>query len=190
VEVALRDYAAASALTTDLVLTVAGRTVADRLTSPAQLAELLSAHGLDTGPIGVADLEQARDLRAEIVALFGHRTDEDVVDAASAMLARCPHRLRAGPQHAVARHGDWRLVPTGAASPIDQVRLVVAAGLLAVVHALGADRLRTCAAPGCSGRFVDASNTGRRTYCLPRVCGNRVNVARYRARRGKDPGAG
>lgn len=189
-EVALRDYVAASGLATDLVLTVAGHTVADRLTDPAQLAEFLRAHGLDSGPITVADLEQARELRQEILTLFERRTDEDVIDTASAMLARCPHRLLAGPRHASTRHGDWRVVPTEAASTIDRVRLVVAVGLLAVVHALGSDRLRACASPHCAGMFVDASNTGRRRYCLPRVCGNRVNVARYRARRSQDPGAG
>ncbi|MGW6399398.1 CGNR zinc finger domain-containing protein [Streptomyces sp. NPDC055134] len=31
--------------------------------------------------------------------------------------------------------------------------------------------------------FVDTSKAGRRRYCTPEVCGNRRNVANYRARR-------
>ncbi|MFE5025688.1 CGNR zinc finger domain-containing protein [Streptomyces sp. NPDC056656] len=31
--------------------------------------------------------------------------------------------------------------------------------------------------------FVDTSKAGRRRYCAPEVCGNRRNVANYRARR-------
>jgi predicted RNA-binding Zn ribbon-like protein len=31
--------------------------------------------------------------------------------------------------------------------------------------------------------FVDTSRAGRRRYCVPEVCGNRVNVANHRARR-------
>jgi predicted RNA-binding Zn ribbon-like protein len=31
--------------------------------------------------------------------------------------------------------------------------------------------------------FVDTSRAGRRRYCVPEVCGNRINVAAHRARR-------
>lgn len=52
--------------------------------------------------------------------------------------------------------------------------LVVAAGDL--------DRLRTCAAPGCSRVLVDLSRNRCRRYCDSRTCGNRMHVAAYRAR--------
>lgn len=35
------------------------------------------------------------------------------------------------------------------------------------------------AAPHCHGAFVDTSRNGRRRYCEPTVCGNRINVASY-----------
>lgn len=185
-EVALREYVAGSALATDLVLTAPGHTAEDRLTGPGRLAALLDAHGIDHGPVDETHVDETLALRGELLTLFRYETDEDVIDAASAILASCPHRLRAGKDHTTTPHGDWRLTPTEGASTIERVRLVVGAGLLSVVHALGTDRFRGCASPQCAGKFIDTSNSGRRRYCLPRICGNRVNVARYRARRSAD----
>ncbi|MFI0465948.1 CGNR zinc finger domain-containing protein [Saccharopolyspora sp. 5N102] len=56
-------------------------------------------------------------------------------------------------------------------------------GLLGALRALGHDRFRDCASPGCNGVFVDTSRAGRRRYCMPELCGNRLNVANHRARR-------
>lgn len=115
------------------------------------------------------------------MALFRLADEAEVIAGASAILEGCPHKLLAGPRHATAKHGDWRLTTTGA-SCVDQLRLIDGTSLLAVIHALGADRLRDCSSEQCSGMFVDTSNTGRRRCCIPRICGNRVNVARYRAK--------
>lgn len=186
IDVILREYVAGSALATDLVLTAAGHTAEDRLASPVQLAALLDAHGIDHGPVDETQVDETLALRDELLTLFRYETDEDMIDAASAILTSCPHRLRAGKDHTAAPYGDWRLTPTEGASTIERVRLVVGAGLLSVLHALGTNRFRGCASPQCAGKFIDTSNSGRRRYCLPRICGNRVNVARNRARRSGD----
>lgn len=181
-EVRLRDYVDGAALVTDLVLTVAGHRLGDRMTSPGELTEFLDAHQVEHAPAGDAELAGVRALRAELVALFGLADEAEVIAGAVAILDGCPHRLLAGPQHATAKHGDWRLTTTPGASCVDQLRLVAGASLLAVIHALGADRFRDCSSQQCLGMFVDTSNTGQRRFCTPRICGNRVNVARYRAR--------
>jgi predicted RNA-binding Zn ribbon-like protein len=31
--------------------------------------------------------------------------------------------------------------------------------------------------------FIDTTRPGRRRYCMPGLCGNRINVANHRARR-------
>lgn len=181
-EIGLRDYLDGAALVTDLVLTVPGLRLGDRMTSPQELDAFLDSHHLEHAPAGETELAGARALRDELVALFDLADEAEVIAGAAAILGACPHRLFAGPQHATAKHGDWRLAATGT-SCVDQMRLVAGAGLLAVIHALGADRLRRCSSDQCIGMFVDTSNTGRRRFCIPRICGNRVNVARYRAKR-------
>ncbi|MGH9036560.1 MAG: CGNR zinc finger domain-containing protein, partial [Acidimicrobiia bacterium] len=55
-------------------------------------------------------------------------------------------------------------------------------GLAIVIRDQGLDRLRVCSAIGCSRVFVDTSRNRSRRYCDPSTCGNRTNVAAYRAR--------
>jgi predicted RNA-binding Zn ribbon-like protein len=57
-----------------------------------------------------------------------------------------------------------------------------AMGLATVVRDGGLERLSVCAANGCSRVFVDTSRNRSRRYCDPGTCGNRTNVAAYRAR--------
>lgn len=59
----------------------------------------------------------------------------------------------------------------------------VARSAIALLGGPDRDRLRTCAAPGCSMRFVAANP--RRHWCSPETCGNRVRVARHYARQRK-----
>ncbi|WP_406110793.1 CGNR zinc finger domain-containing protein [Streptomyces sp. NBC_01003] len=56
-------------------------------------------------------------------------------------------------------------------------------GLLGVVRTLSRERFRHRAAAGSDGMFVDTSKAGPRRYCTAEVCGNRRNMANYRARR-------
>jgi predicted RNA-binding Zn ribbon-like protein len=75
-------------------------------------------------------------------------------------------------------------VPTARDAPlVGELAAVIGVALLGLVRALGPERFRACAAPGCGGVFADASRAGRRRYCMPERCGNRMNVANHRARR-------
>jgi len=182
VEVGLRDYVDGAALVSDLVNTVPGHRLGDRLTSAQELTAFLAAHDLAHDRVTGRDVTAVRTLRGELVALFTLGTDAEVLSSVSEILEPCPHRLVVGPDHASAKHGDWRLATTPDASYIDQLRLVAGTSLLAVIQALGRERLRDCSSPDCTGMFIDTSNTGRRRFCIPRICGNRLNVARYRAK--------
>ncbi|MEU3622431.1 CGNR zinc finger domain-containing protein [Amycolatopsis coloradensis] len=64
----------------------------------------------------------------------------------------------------------------------DALSLICGVGILGVVRTLGAERFRACSAPTCQGAFIDTTRPGRRRYCMPGLCGNRVNVANHRAR--------
>ncbi len=186
-EVGLRDYVDGAAMVTDLVNTTPGRRLGDRLTSIRELTKFLDAHDIAHGRVGGRDVTAARALRDELVAPFALDTDAEVLSAVAEILEPCPHRLVVGPDHASAKHGDWRLATTPDASCADQLRLVAGVSLLALIQALGCGRLRDCSSPDCTGMFVDTSNTGRRRFCTPRICGNRINVARYRAKQALPP---
>ncbi|MDJ1131700.1 CGNR zinc finger domain-containing protein [Streptomyces iconiensis] len=64
-----------------------------------------------------------------------------------------------------------------------QFAALTATGLLGTLRTLGPTRFRPCASPDCEGAFIDTSRAGRRRYCTPDLCGNRLNVANHRARR-------
>ena len=77
----------------------------------------------------------------------------------------------------------WALGARPDATVAERLGLICGIGVLGVVQVLGVERFRQCAAPTCSGAYIDTSRPGRRRYCMPELCGNRVNVAAHRARR-------
>jgi predicted RNA-binding Zn ribbon-like protein len=171
----------------DLVNTewVAGGAPVDGLVTPAALREWLRLE-LAAGQLGgvgsaAPRLEDVRALRAALGALL---------DAA----------LRGGPAPAGAVAAVNRFSAAGASYPkliwpaggVPAAHTVRVAGdsdsgaaVLAAIARSGIEllaggdraRLRRCEGPGCVLYFV-ASNA-RRRWCSPRLCGNRVRVARH-----------
>lgn len=181
------DYAMGAGLATDLVITspAVSRT-GDLLADPSALAEFLAEHGLrpsaleNGGGPTARDLNDVRALRQAVRRMLEAATEESVVDAATALGARAG----TGPTLCRDAEGQWQWCVTTSpyATLADELAVVVGTGLLGVVRALGPERFRHCAANDCDGMFVDTSKAGRRRYCMPGVCGNRRNVANYRAR--------
>ncbi|MER7544656.1 CGNR zinc finger domain-containing protein [Spirillospora sp. NPDC127506] len=175
----LADYAAGVEVANDLVATSPDVRGAEALTGPAELAALLAAYDVRTPT--AADVEQVRLLRREVRAVMEAGTAERAVEGASLLAghAGLAPVLRRDPS------GRWQwYVPTARdASLAGELAAVLGVALLGLVRALGHDRFRACAAPGCRGVFADASRAGRRRYCMPERCGNRLNVANHRARR-------
>ncbi|MFH8492044.1 CGNR zinc finger domain-containing protein [Streptomyces longisporoflavus] len=181
------DYSFAAQVGTDLVNTSPEvRTVGDALADPDAVARFLTEHELRTGIITHGDAPSTRDvddlhvLRREIRSILEMETEDAVAHAANALV----ERAGTGPFLDRDDSGRWQwYVATPANTSLgDELAVLVGTGLLGVLHTLSHDRFRHCTASDCRGVFVDTSKAGRRRYCMPGVCGNRRNVASYRAR--------
>ncbi|MEW9549797.1 CGNR zinc finger domain-containing protein [Nonomuraea sp. NPDC050783] len=184
-DIPIAGYAAGAAMASDLINTsptVRGA-AGEGLPTPAALAEFLAGHGLvlDAPPPDEAALWEVHLLRREVRGVVETETEEQAVAGAMVLAGR------AGRAPVLRRDGDgaWQwYVPTAPGAPLAaELAAVAGIGLLGAVRTLGHGRFRPCAAPGCRGVFVDTSRAGRRAYCTPERCGNRVNVAVHRARR-------
>ena len=188
----LADYAQGAALATALTNSrPTSRSSGELLTGPSALGRFLTEHLAPPAPTAyttqppahlptVHDLAQVRALRQELYRLIAADDEESLVTGATALLGRAARpTLRRDPTG----RWQWHVVTPPEATLAEQLGVVAACGLLGTLRALGHDRFRRCASPGCTGVFVDTSKAGRRRYCMPSLCGNRLNVANHRARR-------
>jgi predicted RNA-binding Zn ribbon-like protein len=125
-----------------------------------------------------AELAAVRELRPRLRALWTVDTDE-----AAALVNELLLEANALPQ--LVRHGEWswHLHATPPEAPL-ATRMAVEAAM-AMVDVIRADelgRLRVCAADDCEDVVVDLSKNRSKRYC-DGTCGNRANVAAYRARK-------
>lgn len=197
----LSDYTLGANVATDLVNTSAAVRIStgEVLTDPAALAQFLREHDLhldatpQDGQPTEDDLVEVHTLRQEIRALLEATTEDEVADGANTLV----RRAAIGP--ALLRDADgrwqWHVTTAPRSSVADELGVLVGTALLGVLHTLSHDRFRHCASPVCDGMFVDTSKAGRRRYCMPGLCGNRLNVANHRARqqgavRDRPPDAG
>lgn len=125
-----------------------------------------------------AELDQVRGVRDRLADFWG--ADE------SAVVALINDLLAEGqalPQ--LVRHDgfDWHIHATPADAPL-AVRMTVeyAMAMIDVVRAKELDRLGYCAADDCDDVVIDLSRNRSKRFCES-GCGNRTNVAAYRARR-------
>ena len=129
-----------------------------------------------------AELRAVHELRPRLRQLWTADTDE-AVTIVNDLLAEA----RALPQ--LVRHGEWswHLHATPPEAPL-ATRMAVEAAM-AMVDVIRADelaRLRVCAADDCEDVVVDLSKNRSKRFC-DGGCGNRANVAAYRARRSGRP---
>ncbi|OLS97462.1 hypothetical protein BJF90_10000 [Pseudonocardia sp. CNS-004] len=178
-QVLLDDYQVGATVATDLVNTapeVMVRT-GDMLPDAATLARFLADRDLLPGAVASeADVAAVHALRRRLRALLEHPETAGIAELTAAT---------GGLE--LARDADgrsrWQVRARPGASLADRLALLTGTAMLSVLRTLGPDRFRHCAAPTCDGMFVDTSRAGRRRYCVPEVCGNRINVANHRARR-------
>jgi predicted RNA-binding Zn ribbon-like protein len=177
------DTEAMLAFTTALINTEPGASNSgeDELTSVAELEALLDEHDYSgRRDRDAAELGEIRGLRTEFRRYWNVDRDEaaEVVNA----VLREEHAL---PQ--LARHGDWdwHVHATAPDAPLaSRMRVEAAMAFIDVIRTDDFDRLRECAADGCSAVLVDLSRNRSKRYCDVGNCGNRMNVIAYRARRG------
>jgi predicted RNA-binding Zn ribbon-like protein len=183
-QVSLDDYQFGAAVATALANSGPEvRVKGDQIPDADALGRFLAEHGLpfEGRGLGTADVTRAHALRSALRAAIAASTPAEVADRAGELAST----VGTGPLLVADADGRWRWqARTGAgATPVDELALLTATAVLAVLRTLGPDRFRHCASPDCQGVFLDTSRGGRRRYCEPEVCGNRVNVAAYRARR-------
>lgn len=130
------------------------------------------------------ELVEVQALRPRFLAAWAMGRD-DLVEFVNEVL----RENRALPQ--LVRHGEWdyHLHATPSQAPLASRMAVDAA--MAFVDVIRADelaRLKACAGE-CGGVLVDLSKNRSRRYC-DRGCGNRANVAAYRARKAAEEANG
>jgi len=125
-----------------------------------------------------AELAAVRALRPGLREIW--TADEDAAVVGINTLLAVAHAL---PQ--LVRHGNWgyHLHATSAGAPL-ATRMAVEAAMALVDVVRGGElaRLRVCAADDCDHVLIDLSKNRSRRYC-EFGCGNRANVAAYRARK-------
>lgn len=187
-QVCLEDYSWAAGVATELVNTAPGVwSGVDKLPDPAALARFLADHTVtrdgdpadQDGPTP-EDVAAVQQLRERLRTLIDDPDRDRLVRGATELTAAAGG-ITLQPDRSGRTH--WHAVGTPDAALAERLALVCGVGVLGVVHALGPERFRPCDSPTCSGAFIDTSRPGRRRYCMPDLCGNRINVANHRARR-------
>ena len=126
----------------------------------------------------LSELAAVQQLRPRLRQVW-HEDKDGAVEIVNALL-REAHAL---PQ--LMKHDEWdyHLHATSAEQPLAQRMAVEAAmAFVDVIRSDELDRLHICAADDCEDVLVDLSKNRSRRFCEA-GCGNRVNVAAYRARR-------
>ncbi|HEU4909353.1 MAG TPA: CGNR zinc finger domain-containing protein [Propionibacteriaceae bacterium] len=126
------------------------------------------------------ELESVRALRTRLHKFW---TIKDR-DEAAALVNEILEEADARPY--LARHDewDWHLHVTRADAPLaERIAAEAAMAFLDLIRADALGRLRICAADDCNDVLVDLSKNSSKRYCDTGNCGNRTNVAAYRARK-------
>ena len=104
-------------------------------------------------------------------------------DAAVEIVNELLREYRALPQ--LRKHDEWdyHIHATSPDQPLaDRMAVEAAMAIVDVIRGGELERLRICAADDCDDVLVDLSKNRSRRFC-DSGCGNRTNVAAYRARR-------
>ena len=159
------------------------RAGADELASVAALDAFVQTWGWTGWRAGdVSELCQVQALRPRLRELW--QLDNDVlVERVNAML----RDVMALPQLLKHDGFDYHLHATPSDAPLADRMLVEAAmAFVDVIRQQERHRLRICQAADCTDVLVDLSRNCSRRYCST-ACGNRMNVAAFRARHGAPP---
>src|SRR6195952_4062042 len=151
----------------------------DQLTTVDELEELVRTwqwSGPRTG--NRAELAAVRELRP-MLARFWSADKDAAVDIVNQVL-RDRHAL---PQLVKHDQWDYHIHATDSQAPLaDRMAVEAAMAMADVIRIDELSRLRVCGGDDCEDVYVDLSKNRSRRFC-DATCGNRANVAAYRARR-------
>jgi len=151
----------------------------DQLTTLDELAELVRTwqwSGPRTG--NQAELTAVRELRPTLAEFWSGDKDTVVATVNQVLADR-----RALPQ--LVKHDEWdyHVHATAPDAPLaDRMAVEAAMAMADVIRTDELGRLRVCGGDDCEDVYVDLSKNRSRRFCGV-TCGNRANVAAYRARR-------
>ena len=153
----------------------------DTLVTLADLSDYLARHPY-SGVIRrtQTELESIRALRPRLRKFW---TIQDR-DEAAALVNEILDEADARPY--LSRHDqwDWHLHVTRPEAPLaDRIAADAAMAILDLIRADALGRLRICSAEDCEDVLIDLSKNSSKRYCDTGNCGNRTNVAAYRARK-------
>ena len=150
----------------------------DGLSTVQDLADFVLAWGWTGTVLGTpAELRQVRDIRAHVRSLWAP-DEHAAVERVNVLL----DQANAVPQLVKHDEYDWHLHATPSDAPL-ATRMVVEAAMAVVdvIRDREFDRLRVCAADDCDNVLIDLTRNRSRRFC-DAGCGNRLNVAAFRAR--------
>jgi predicted RNA-binding Zn ribbon-like protein len=153
----------------------------DQLQTRAGLDAFLARHPTSGVRRGTdAELEQVRRLRSRLRSLWTAADRDEAAAIVNAILAEADAR----PYLTKHDEWDWHLHVTGPdATLADRMGAEAAMAVLDLIREDALGRLRICAADDCADVLVDLSRNSSKRFCDTGNCGNRTNVAAYRARK-------
>jgi hypothetical protein len=151
------------------------------LASPSSLRDFVAGHHVSgIRESDFDDVAAIHGVRERFRLVFGLVESSAVAEVVNLLLAESPVSPR------LSNHDgyDWHVhyFAPGAALA-DHLAVDGGMALAHVVASGETDRLRVCDAPDCSSVLIDLSRNRSKRYCDARTCGNRLNVAAYRARK-------
>ena len=153
----------------------------DSLTTVAELDAFLARYPMSGVRLRTeAEVEAVREMRERLRGFWALTDRAEAARLVNALLADT-----AGTPYLAKHDGlDWHLHISEPDAPLaDRIAAEAAMGFLDLIRTDNLSRLRTCAAEDCDDVLVDLSRNSSRLYCASGNCGNRTNVAAYRARR-------
>jgi predicted RNA-binding Zn ribbon-like protein len=153
----------------------------DELATPADLDAFLARYPFSGVRRGTPDeLEQVRRLRTRLRSLWTAADRDEAAAIVNAILAEADAR----PYLTKHDEWDWHLHVTPPDAPLaDRMGAEAAMAVLDLIREDALGRLRICAADDCADVLVDLSRNSSKRFCDTGNCGNRTNVAAYRARK-------
>jgi predicted RNA-binding Zn ribbon-like protein len=150
----------------------------DGLATPAELRTFVDRWGWTGRVVGdEAELAAVHAMRPRLEQLW--RADKDTTVA---LVNELLQEAKALPQ--LVKHDQWDYHLHATPPDAELAMRMAVEAAMAVVDVVRADelgRLRVCAAEDCEDLLVDLSKNRSRRFCNG-GCGNRTNVAAYRAR--------
>lgn len=168
----------------DLANTAPGVSRTEQLPDAESLATFVTAHDIsgahDSDYADVAAIHRVRERFRAVFEVADPATASALVNTLLAEAPLCP-RLTDHDGH------DWHMHYSAPSATLAEH--IAVDGGMALAHIVAAgeiERLRVCLAPDCRSVLVDMSRNRSKRYCDARTCGNRLNVAAYRARKRHD----